>query len=171
MVKVGQSRWRYLIHCLPNRFYHILKFSVFLPSQGSWKRRKTYWILFKTSLKVNLWDMYLCMYSCSDTYDDLKTNFYEREGKLLLLLFSAGNSHSESVPQQNIFFLNLSLIWKRRKNILLLFSVGNSHSESVPQQDEVQINIHITLHLRHTFTAQIILNSQTNLESKDFWKS
>ena len=78
--------------------------------------------------------MYLCMYSCSDTYDDLKTNFYEREGKLLLLLFSAGNSHSESVPQQ----------------------------------DEVQINIHITLHLRHTFTAQIILNSQTNLESKDF---
>ena len=47
----------------------------------------------------------------------------------------------------------------KKENSSALFCSGNSDSESVPQQDEVQINIHITLHLRRdTFTAQTILN-------------
>ena len=90
-----------------------------------------------------------------------------------MLLFSAGNSHSESVLQQFFFLLFFFIepfpfMKKGEKTLAMLFSAGNCHSESVPQQDEVQINIHITLHLRHTLTAQIILNSKTNLQRKDF---
>ena len=62
-----------------------------------------------------------------------------------------------------VFFFNNEIasiqLRNKRNALVLLFSPSNSHSESVPQQDEVQINIHIILHFRHShFRAQTILN-------------